>query len=268
MKFLVLSDLHLMRPGETLWGLDPLKRFDQCLADAVRYHSDAEFCVVTGDLCDVAAPAAYAALKTRLEKFPLKTFLLIGNHDRREAFRTVFGPDHCDGKGYIQSAHQAGGIRFLFLDTFKGGRTSAGIYCETRRGWLSEELAKAKGRPIFLFMHHPPFDIGHSLMDLIKLEEADAFHEILKGHDVRHLFFGHAHRPMSGVWRGIPFAAPPALNHQVPLVGGSVPTVYSDEPPMYAVVMVEADRTIVHLDAFLDRKPAVMAIEEERGNWH
>jgi hypothetical protein len=70
------------------------------------------------------------------------------------------------------------------------------------------------------------------------------------------------------VWRGIPFAAPPSLNHQLPLVGGAVATVYSDEPAMYAVVMAEADRTIVHMDAFLDRKPARMSEEQERGNWH
>jgi 3',5'-cyclic-AMP phosphodiesterase len=267
MKFIVITDLHLMKPGERLWGLDPLERFDQCLADIVRYHADAAFCVITGDLCDVAAPEAYAALKSRIDRFPFRTFLLIGNHDNREIFKAIFGPEHCDGDGFVQSAHHLGDLECLFLDTFKGGRTSAGIYCETRRGWLNDRLTKARGKPVFLFMHHPPFDIGHSLMDLIKLEDAESFYETIKGHDVRHLFFGHAHRPISGVWRGIPFAAPPSLNHQLPLVGGSVMTVYSDEPAMYAVVMIEADRTLVHMDAFLNRKPAAMAVEEERGNW-
>jgi 3',5'-cyclic AMP phosphodiesterase CpdA len=268
MKFIVLSDLHLMRPGERLWGLDPMERFEHCLADIARYHGDAAFCVIAGDLCDVAAPEAYAALKTRIDRFPLKTFLLIGNHDRRDVFSGIFGQSYCDSNGFVQRAHPAGDALCLFLDTFKGGRTSAGIYCEHRRAWLRHELARAKGQPVFLFMHHPPFDIGHSLMDLIKLEEAEAFYEAIKDHDVRYLFFGHAHRPLSGVWRGIPFAAPPSVNHQLPLIAGSVPTVYSDEPAMYAVVMVEADRTIVHMDAFLDRKPAVMAVEQERGNWH
>lgn len=268
MKFIVLSDLHLMKPGEKLWGFDPLERLDRCLEDVARYHGDAAFCVITGDLCDVAAPEAYAALKSRIERFPLLTFLLIGNHDEREAFKNSFGQEYCDGNGFVQRVFPIGGIVCLFLDTFKGGPSSAGIYCHKRRNWLAGQLDSAQGRPIFLFMHHPPFDIGHSLMDLIKLEEAETFHEAIKGHDVRHLFFGHAHRPMSGVWRGIPFAALPALSHQLPLVGGSVPTVYSDEPPMYGVVMVETDRTVVHMDAFLHRKPASMAAEVERGNWY
>lgn len=268
MKFIVLSDLHLMRPGEKLWGLDPMERFDRCLMDIERHHGDAAFCVIAGDLCDVAAPEAYRALKARIERFPLRTFLLIGNHDRRAAFIEIFGCSICDPNGFVQSVHSAGEVTCLFLDTFKGGRTSAGVYCEQRRNWLKAQLAAAAGKRVFLFMHHPPFDIGHNLMDLIKLEEAEAFHDTIKGHAINHLFFGHAHRPVSGIWRGIPFAAPPSVNHQLPLIAGSVPTVYSDEPAMYAVVLAEGDRTIVHMDAFLDRKPAAMAVEQERGNWY
>ena len=51
-------------------------------------------------------------------------------------------------------------------------------------------------------------------------------------------------------------------------MGGSVPTIYSEEPAMYGVVLIEDDRTIVHSDAFLDRAPAQMAPEAERGTWY
>jgi Icc protein len=267
-KFVLISDLHLVRPGDKLWGLDPLERFAQCLEDIQRHHSDAAFCVIAGDLSDNAGIESYTKLKSMLEGFPIRTFLLIGNHDDRESFRRVFGSQHCDEGGFVQSVHSFGGYECLFLDTYKGGPTSAGLYCSRRSQWLAERLNAARGRKVFLFMHHPPFDIGHGLMDLIKLEEAEAFYEVIKTHDVRHLFFGHAHRPVSGTWRGIPFAAPPSINHQLPLVGGSVPTVYSDEPAMYAVVLAEEDRTVVHMDAFLDRKAAIMETAEERGNWH
>ena len=268
MKFIQITDLHLTTPGEKVWGLDPLERFDRCIDDIVRHHSDASFCVLTGDLCDTGARQAYEALQERLRRLPFKSFVLIGNHDDRESFRAVFGAAHCDDDGFVQSVCTIDGRHFLFLDTMKGGTTSAGSYCETRRAWLRARLAEAKEQPVFLFMHHPPFDIGHDLMDLIKLEDAESFYEVIGNHDVKYLFFGHAHRPVSGMWRGIPFAAPPSLNHQLPLVGGAVATVYSDEPAMYAVIMAEADRTIVHMDAFLDRKPARMKEEQERGNWY
>ena len=67
---------------------------------------------------------------------------------------------------------------------------------------------------------------------------------------------------------GIAFSALPSLNHQLPLVGGSVETVYSDEPPMYAVVTIEDRMTVVHSDAYLHRAPARMAKDAERGNWY
>jgi 3',5'-cyclic-AMP phosphodiesterase len=266
-KFVLISDLHLVRSGEKLWGLDPRQRFAECLRDIERHHGDASFCVIAGDLSDRADVRCYAELKSMLDRFPIRTFLLIGNHDDRACFRGVFGDSHCDSDGFVQSAHACGHYRCLFLDTFKGGSTSAGKYCDRRSRWLAEQLELARGRKVFLFMHHPPFDIGHSLMDLIKLEEAENFYDLIKAHDVRHLFFGHAHRPISGTWRGIAFAAPPSINHQLPLVEGSVATVYSDEPAMYAVVLAEEDRTVVHMDAFLNRKAAIMDTADERGNW-
>jgi len=267
-KFVLISDLHLVPPGETLWGLDPCERFAQCLDDIARHHGDASFCVIAGDLADKPEAESYAQLKSMIEDFPIRTFLLIGNHDSRDCFRDVFGNAHCDDHGFVQHAHGLGNYQFLFLDTFKGGNTSAGIYCQMRSRWLSDQLEAARGRKVFLFMHHPPFDIGHSLMDLIKLEDAEGFYDVIRAHDIRHLFFGHAHRPISGTWRGIAFAAPPSINHQLPLVQGSVCTVYSDEPAMYAVVLAEDDRTIVHMDAFLNRKAAMMQMTEERGNWY
>ena len=262
MKFIHITDLHLAPPGELLWGLSPYDRLDACLADLAAHHGDASFCAITGDLAERGEIAAYEALKRRLSAFPIDTHLMLGNHDDRENFHAVFG-----GGGFVQSAITREAQHFLFLDTLKGPPSSAGLYDGPRRAWLTGELEKANGAPVYIFMHHPPFDIGHALMDRIKLDDAEAFAGLLSGHDIRHIFFGHAHRTMSGQWRGMPFSALPSLNHQLPLAGGSVPTVYSDEPPMYSVVLIEGDRTIVHSDAFLHRARAQMPDDAERGNW-
>ena len=128
-------------------------------------------------------------------------------------------------------------------------------------------MAKANGAPVYIFMHHPPFKIHHPLMDLIPLEDGDGFGDLLKGHNVRHIFFGHAHRTISGQWRGLSYSALPGLNHQLPLVDGSVPTIYSDEPAMYSVVYLNGEQITVHSDAFMHRAPAQMAPDAERGNW-
>lgn len=263
MKFIHITDLHLVAPGERLWGLDPLARFEACLADIVQHHADADFCAITGDLAERGEIAAYEALKQRLAAFPIETHLTLGNHDDRTNFQAVFG-----GSGFVQRRLQCQEFTCLFLDTLKGPPSSAGLYDAPRRLWLREALQEAAGTPIFLFMHHPPFDIGHALMDLIKLDDAEEFASLLAGHNVRHIFFGHAHRPISGQWRGIAFSALPSIAHQLPLRSGSVPTVYSHEPPMYAAVLAEGDRIVVHGDAFLDRRPADMDPMAERSTWY
>jgi Icc protein len=90
---------------------------------------------------------------------------------------------------------------------------------------------------------------------------------LLESHPACHIFFGHAHRPISGQFCGMSFSAPPSLVHQIPLVGGSVATVYSDEPAMYDVVQTAPDKIVVHLDAFLNRQPAQMDVNADRDPW-
>ncbi len=258
MKFIHITDFHLSAPGSTLWGLDPHDRVDRCLADIERWHGDAAFCVITGDLADNGEPEAYAWLAERLERFALKTFLMIGNHDRPEAFCTGFPEVQRDPNGFVQYRHDTEAGRFLFLDTYKGP-VSEGQYCEKRLRWLEDELQNAAGQPVWLFMHHPPFDVGMPYMDRIKLEDHEAFAEAIGRHeDIRHIFFGHVHRAILVNWQGIPCSALPGINHQVPLKRESVGTAYSIEPPMYGVVLINGRQTIVHFDACLDRGPAQM----------
>jgi Icc protein len=266
-KFVHVSDLHLVTPGKLLWGVDPFARLQDCLADIAKHHADAAFCAISGDLTERGEIAAYEALRDSIEGFPIPVHLMLGNHDERNAFRTVFVDAPLDAGGFVQMAVRLEGAHFLMLDTLKGPPSSAGRYSDRRKQWLQEQLAAAAGAPVYIFMHHPPFDIAHPLMDKIKLDEAEDFAALLTGHNVKHFFFGHAHRTLSGQWRGIAFSAPPALAHQLPLVSASVPTVYSIEPAAYAVVHADQDRTIVHFDAFRDRSAADMAPDAERSDW-
>lgn len=268
MKFIHLSDLHLVPKGDKLWGLDPFARFETCLEDVARFHRDAAFMVISGDLSERGEVLAYRQLKARLADFPIPTHLMLGNHDDRSHFLSVFPEGPRDEAGFVQSVITRDDALFLLLDTLKGPPSSAGLFCEKRKSWLKAALAKAGDRPVYLFMHHPPFSIAHDLMDLIMLDDAEEFMALLPGDKVRHIFFGHAHRPISGQYRGIGFSAPPSLVHQLPLVAGSVPTIYSDEPPMYAVVHASPDKVLVHMDAFLHRSAAQMDPEAERGTWY
>jgi 3',5'-cyclic AMP phosphodiesterase CpdA len=46
MKFIQVTDMHIMPPGERLLGLDPRAQLDACIADINAHHADAELCCV------------------------------------------------------------------------------------------------------------------------------------------------------------------------------------------------------------------------------
>ena len=75
-----------------------------------------------------------------------------------------------------------------------------------------------------------------------------------RGHaDIRHIFFGHVHRPVSGSWRGIAFSALPSTAHQVALDFETVsPVPKTREPPAYGTILIEPAQTLVHICAYLD----------------
>ena len=250
MKFIHLTDPHLVTPGETLKGLDPVARLEPALADIMANHADAECCVITGDLADIGEASAYAWLAERLARFELPCHLLIGNHDSRELFLAQFAATAVDGGGFVQSVVDTSAGKFLLLDTVEAG-THGGVYCEARQAWLRQTLDELAGEPVYLFMHHPPFDIHMPCLDRIGLAQQDALAGIVDGRDnIRHLFFGHAHRPICGNWRGISFSTLRATNHQVGLQFEHPVIDYVDEPPEYAVVFVDADRIVIHSHSY------------------
>ena len=256
-KIIQITDPHLSRPGQNLWSLNPFERLETAFKDISTFHSDAKACIISGDLTDSASPEALRWLKDSLAGFPIPTHLMIGNHDVRSVFFDVFQTYPKDENGFLQYAFEVAGDRFLCLDTKKDEPVSAGQYCGKRMSWLENELSKTH-QDVYIFMHHPPFEVGVPYMDRIKLDEAEAFGRLVSNYkNVRHIFFGHVHRPVFLSWQGITCSACPGINHQIPLVAEAVSTKCSVEPPMYAVIEIGHGNIRVNLDAFLDRYPAV-----------
>lgn len=253
MKIIQLSDLHLIRPGELLYGQDPLLHLQQALADIATHHADAELLVLSGDLSDDAHPAAYQALHDALANMPMPCQLMLGNHDHREPFAAVF-PDALDETGFAQASRVTPFGRLLFLDTLEHGRTE-GHLCARRLAWLDAQLDSARDAPVFLFAHHPPFRIGMPMIDACGLADAPTLLERCRSHgDVRHIFAGHVHRPVAGSWHGIPFSALKGTHHQAKLQFANE-FVTAMEPPGYAVILIDADSVIVHFHDFPSPQP-------------
>jgi len=265
MKIIQVTDTHLGARDEHIAGLSPIQRLAACVADIEAHHADAAFCVFSGDLTDAGKPQAYQALSEILSTLTPPVVLMMGNHDHRERLCAVFPQIKRDENGFVQWRLKSNAGNFLFLDTVDQG-SHEGLYCELRRRWLVERLAEAGDNAVYIFVHHPPFDVGIPGLDLIGLREHQAFADILAAHgNIAHLFFGHVHRPVSGSWHGIPFSSLRGTNHSVALDfsdPGYLPRCY--EPPNYAVILIEDGKVLVHLHDFLDE---TKMIQDDAGHW-
>lgn len=258
MKFIHFTDPHIIPPGQELYGLRPDQRLSALIDHISAHHSDAECALVTGDLTHWGDLTSYKHLKQMLATLPFPVHLLIGNHDLRPNFQEVFPDTRRDTEGLVQYTIDTSEGVLIVCDTVLEG-THAGWFDEARQGWLKSELRKAAPKPAFLFMHHPPFNVGIAEMDAIKIQQSEALADILSVHShVKHLFFGHIHRPIHGVWKDIPFTTLYGLSHQVALnLDPSIPIKFTHERPSYNVVLLTQDQTTIHMVDYIYKGPVI-----------
>ena len=79
-----------MPRGTTLHKLNPCERLDACVKNIIQQHSDAEFCVITGDLTDRGDIKSYHDFREIIQRLPMPCHLLLGNHDHMQIFVEVF----------------------------------------------------------------------------------------------------------------------------------------------------------------------------------
>jgi Icc protein len=258
LKFIHLTDIHLVSGGRRLYGVSPERRLHAAIDSINREHADADFAVMTGDQVHWGDGDSYRVLADAIARLSVPVKVLMGNHDKRDALLASIAGIETDENGFVQYVEETLAGHCVFIDTKIDAETDAGEYCEKRRTWLKRQLESTSG-PVILFMHHPPLRLGLKGMDVIALEDPQSFYAVLEPHRsrIRQIFFGHVHRPICGNWRGIPFSCVRGLNHQLALdleaPATSVPGNF--EPPAYGVVMADTDQIVVHMHEFMDRSP-------------
>ncbi|MCV3207624.1 phosphodiesterase [Mesorhizobium sp. YC-39] len=265
MKIIQVTDVHLGRRGEIRYGADLHERLDRCIDHINERHADAALCVVTGDLTEAGEAASYADLKSALGRLLVPYRLLPGNHDRRANLVAAFPENPVDHDGFVQSAFETPEASLLFLDSLAEGRVT-GELCDKRLAWLDARLAEAAGRQAYIFLHHPPVELGLPILDPLGLEQPRRLVDLLERHgNVGHIFFGHVHRDIAGTVAGIPFTAQRGLHARftLDLVGEEV---VEQAPPTYAIVLIDAAarRVVAHNCDFLERWPLYSPATGER----
>ncbi|MFT5043919.1 MAG: Icc protein [Porticoccaceae bacterium] len=252
MKFIHITDTHLLKSGELFHGFDTQKRFELCIRNVRENHSDAHCIVVTGDLAERGEPEAYQFFNEQIKSTGLPVYSILGNHDERDNYNSQFPGVLQDLDGFVQAAIETPVGVFLLLDTKLDG-SDAGTFCERRQQWLLGQLKKHNSAPVFLFMHHPPFDLNLPGIDKIGLDAKEAFSSLVNTHkNVRHIFFGHAHRPLCGNWRGISFSSISGTNHQAPPDFNGTGAQAVTDHPEYAIVFIDDEQLVVHTHSYMN----------------
>ena len=255
MKFVVLTDTHLIPAGRRLYALDPAARLEAALAAINREHDDIALLIVAGDLAHCGEPGAYESLRDRLAALRVPVVLMMGNHDRREAFRAVFQQADDDGNGYVQAVRQFDHATIVTLDTL--GESSdghAGRLCRKRLSFLERALLDApRDKPLLLFQHHPPLELGLPHMDAFSLRDSEEEWRVFQRTRMPDfMVFGHIHRPAAGVWRGIPFHSQRGTSHQVGFdLTTSTHIPGTHEPPDYSLVTITGRDIVILQRSFL-----------------
>jgi 3',5'-cyclic-AMP phosphodiesterase len=246
-KIIWLTDLHLVEPGRD-WpaGVDPLARLRACLEEVRTFHWDAERIVVSGDLVQLRNRGAYSTLRAELEQLPIPYRLLAGNHDDRDSLLQVFPEiEHVDG--FVQGTEELDGARLLYLDTLARDGKHHGELCPARLSWIGDQIRSADERPLLIFQHHPPCAIGVPALDRLRLLDSEELARLVRGRSgPTHLFCGHLHRNVSGLWAGHPFASVKSPHVQFALDRTGPNLVRSNEPPGYGIVLIGENEIVVN----------------------
>ncbi|MGG1944105.1 phosphodiesterase [Trinickia sp. NRRL B-1857] len=253
-----ISDLHIKRPGALAYRrVDTAAYLERCVARLIALEPKPDALVITGDLVDLGTLVEYEALKKLLAPLTMPVYLLVGNHDERQALRAVFA-DHAylhTGGEFVHYAVDVGPLRLIALDS-QMPRQGGGHLCETRLAWLDAQLAASQGKPVVLALHHPPFVSGIGHMDRQRLDPASAEQLaaiVSRYPNVERVICGHVHRPIFTRFAGTIAAAVPAPAHQVALdLRKDAPSAFRLEPPAFALHQYAPETGVVTHHAYVD----------------
>jgi 3',5'-cyclic AMP phosphodiesterase CpdA len=250
-----LSDPHINEPGRIAFGrVDTALGLKRAVDAVLGLPQSAEAVLVSGDLTDLGRPQDYAHLRELLSPLRCPVYLMVGNHDERDALLRAFSEHEylrqCNGGEFVQYTVEIAGVRLIALDTVVP-REEHGALCERRLAWLETQLALKPQMPTIVAMHHPPFATRLHYMDGIALRTGgDELARIVRANSqVRSVICGHLHRSIQLRWAGTIALTAPSTAHQIALdLRPDEPPRYTLEPPGFLVhAWTDGDEIVTHV---------------------
>jgi len=194
--------------------LDGSERNTERAARVMTYLNDlprpVDAVLVTGDIADHGAPAEYEQARKLLSS-PHPVFTCPGNHDVRDAYRTVL-LEQGGGAAPINQVRQAAGAVFALCDSTVPGRDD-GFLADDTIAWLADVLdSTSADTPVFVCFHHPPVLLHSPFIDKLRQRGAQRLAQLVASHpQVVAVLCGHAHTPAATTFAGRPLLVAPGV---------------------------------------------------------
>lgn len=258
LKLVVMSDIHLLPPGQVNRELDTAARFEVAMADLEARYADSDLCVFAGDIADAGQTESYALFDDLRAGCTLPQRVMLGNHDDRNVYLAQAEAPMRDENGFVQGYEDIKGHRIVMIDTSEPGMMS--LLCDQRLEWTAARLAEARdlGLKVILILHHNPCALQMPV-DTYRLDRPARLLKVLKdsGAEIIQIIAGHCHIATAGSWGGYPCATINGNQHRVePFLRGSTgqQACYS-APAQFAVLLSDGVNCVVHFHNYIDASP-------------
>ena len=209
-SFVHLTDTHIMAGGKWkipsgAWEFDTTASLQQVINAINTLEPRPAFAVLGGDLVSPDLleghrvwtseeyESSYVLLQELLRALPCPTYMLIGNHDNRVAFRRILGNtgSTSDAPHYYSFDYQE--YHFVALDSQQPG-APGGHLDPAQLTWLRQDLDTHRGQPTLVFVHHHPWPLGLAWIDTMHLHNGEELMRLLQTYpEIRWVICGHVH---------------------------------------------------------------------------
>ncbi|HUN71611.1 MAG TPA: metallophosphoesterase [Steroidobacteraceae bacterium] len=197
-----ISDTHIALEADDAGGRTA--DLERTLADIDALDPPADVIIHTGDVTHGGRREDYAAVASLLGRARAPVYVAIGNRDDRGNLRRALSRwlPAAPGSSFLDYAVEDFPVRLIALDTVSPG-TNKGDFSAERARHLTALIEAEPGKPIAVFMHHPPFTVrvGPDPLNFVTPQAMATLRQALEGSGrVVAVFCGHVHR---STWGGI-----------------------------------------------------------------
>ncbi len=251
-----ISDTHFLAGGKELYGsVNTEEHLRQAFAQLERSDVRPEAIVFTGDLADLGEPDAYRRLRAIVEpaaeRLGAQIIWVMGNHDERLQYsQELF--DEAGSEEPQDRVYDVNGLRVISLDTTVPGYHH-GSLTRDQLDWLRAELATPAPHGTLIAVHHPPIPTPLLwAMEMLELEDQQAFAEVVEGTDVRGILAGHLHYSSHSLFAGLPVSVVAATCYTLDLTADHRLLSGVDAAQAISMVHVYEDRVVHSLVPLVD----------------